>query len=384
LHDTTEEPSEVPTTPRPVLVLLTLAALVASAFTFAACGGGDDRKDDVASVLKDTFGSGKPVKSGKLNVAVALDAQGLAGLQGPVAIKLAGPFQSGGDDELPAFDFDLSLDAGGQKFTAGAVSTGDKGFLTVQGQAFAVGDQLFNSFKTGYRQAQKESEKQDGGTTFKTLGIDPLRWLADARKAGSEDVGGTKTTHITASIDVPKFLIDINTLLQKADKLGVTGAQSTPVPTTLTAQQRVQISQAVKSAEVDVYTGEDDRLLRRVKVALAFDVPQSARKAAGGLTSGTLRLDLTIADLNKDQTIGAPANARPLEELTAQLGGGAASSGSGTATTPSTGSGSGTTTQPAESQTPPAPAANPEYLTCLDEAGTDLAKVQKCADVLKK
>jgi len=383
LHDTTEEPIEVPTTRRPVLVLLSLVALVVGAFTFAACGDDDgDRKDDVASILKDTFGSGKPVKSGKLNVAVALDAKGLAALEGPVALKLTGPFQSGGDDELPAFDFDLSLDAGGQAFTAGAVSTGEKGFLTVQGQAFVVGDQLYNSFKTGYRQAQKESEKEGGGTTFKTLGIDPLRWLADAEKAGTEEVGGASTTHITASIDVPKFLLDINTLLQKADKLGVAGAQAAPVPTMLTAEQRRQIAEAVKSAKVDIYTGEDDRLLRRVKLALSFNVPETARKAAGGLTSGTLQLDLTIADLNQDQTITAPKNARPLEELTGQLGGGAA--GSGTATAPSTGSGSGTATQPTDPQTPSAPAANPEYLTCLDEAGTDLAKVQKCAEVLTK
>lgn len=376
----------MPTTRRPVLALLTLIALVASAFAFAACGGDDgERKDDVASVLKDTFGSGKPVKSGKLNVAVALDAKGLEALEGPVSLKLTGPFESGGDGELPAFDFDLSLNAGGQAFTAGAVSTGDKGFLTVQGQSFAVGDELFKSFKTGYRQAQKESEQNGGGgTTFKTLGIDPLRWLADAKKAGTEDVGGTSTIHVTASVDVPKFLLDINTLLEKADKLGVAGAQAAPVPTTLTAQQRRQIAQAVKSATVDVYTGEEDRLLRRVKVALAFDVPESARAGAGGLSSGTLQLDLTIADLNEDQTITAPKNARPLEELTAQLGGGGATAGSGTATTPSTAAGSGTTTQPSQSQAPAAPAANPEYLECLDAAGTDLAKVQDCADVLTK
>lgn len=376
----------MPTSRRNLLILLVLALLLPG-LALSACGGDDDGGggDDVASVLKDTFGSDEPVKSGKLNVAVALDAKGVASLQGPVALKLSGPFQSNGDDKLPTFDFDLALQAAGQSFTAGAISTGDAGFLTVQGQNFAVGKELFENFRTGYQQAQKEADKEENGTTFKALGIDPLRWLEGAEKAGTEKVGGADTTHITATIDVPKFLLDINTLLEKADQIGVAGAQNAQVPSTLTAEQRKQIAEAVKSAEVDVYTGEEDRLLRRLAVVLTFDVPEASRKDVGGLQSGTLKLDLTIADLNQKQSVTAPKNARPLEELTAQLGGGAAGAAGaagGTATTPEA-SGGGAAAQE-EAAAPTAPAANPEYLTCLEQAGADLAKVQECAKALSR
>jgi len=381
LHDRPEETSAVPSIRRSVLLLLALFACLAP-LALSACGS-DDGGDDVASVLKDTFGSGKPVKSGKLAVGITLNAKGLDSLPGPVALKLSGPFQSKGKDELPAFDFDLSLNAGGQSFTAGAVSTGQKGFLTFQGQAFAVGDQLYQQFRSGYQQAQKQSGAKKDGPTFKTLGIDPLRWLADPKNAGTEDVGGAETTHVTATIDVPKFLLDINTLLKKADAIGVPGTQQ-QVPGTLTAAQRKQIADAVKSAKVDVYSGKDDRLLRRLVVEIAFDVPAASRKDAGGLESGTLKLDLTITDLNKDQTITEPKDARPLEELTSQLGLGGATTGAAGAT-----GATGTDTEedaatPSGTTTGAEPAANPEYLDCLDKAGTDLAAVQKCATQLSK
>ena len=38
-------------------------------------------------------------------------------------------FESQGKAKLPKFDLALSLSSGGQRFTAGAVSTGEKGFL---------------------------------------------------------------------------------------------------------------------------------------------------------------------------------------------------------------------------------------------------------------
>jgi hypothetical protein len=101
-------------------------------------------------------------------------------------------------------------------------------------------------------------------------------------------------------------------------------------------------------------------------------VPKDAQKTAGGLTSGELRFNLTIADLNADQTVSAPKNARPLSELQQALsvlqGGGSANS--------STGSG---TSAPPASTAPAAATGSPKYLECVQKAGTDIAKVQGCA-----
>ena len=175
-------------------------------------------------------------------------------------------------------------------------------------------------------------------------------------------------------MDVPRFLADVNTLLGKAKNLG--GSTTQGVPQGLSPAVMTTIERSVKNAQVDVYTGEKDHALRRLALSVSLAVPKDAQKSAGGLKSGELRFDLTIADLNSDQTINAPAGARPFSELQtalAALQGG----GSGAPTTPST------TTTPstpsAGTTTPPSAGAPSKYLDCVQKAGTDIAKVQQCA-----
>ncbi len=364
-------------------LLFTVLLALASVAGLAACGGSNN--ESAQQLLKDTFGPNHPVKSGKLSVGLNLDAQGLQGLKGPVELRLSGPFASQGQGKLPKFDFNLALGTGGSSFTAGAVSTGDKGFLKVQGQTYAVTGQLFTQFKQGYEQASKSSGSKAKGPSFASLGINPLDWLRNPRKAGTETVGGAATTHVAASIDVPRFIEDLNQLLGKTGSLG----QGAKLPSSLTAQQRKDIEASIKSATLDVWTGKDDKTLRRLKVTLGFDVPQSARKRAGGLQKGSATFDVTIADLNASQTISAPSNAKPLSELTSALGGIAgsgSSGGSSGAGSGSSGAGSGsagggsTTTVPA----PPTAAggSSQKYLDCLQKAGSDVSKIQKCAELL--
>jgi hypothetical protein len=351
---------------RPLRLLIAVLAAVAAAGLLTACGGGTSA--DVDSLLKQTFGPNKPVRSGKLDLHLAIDAKGLKGLTAPVDVKLSGPFQSVGKGQLPKFDFSLSLNTGKTSFSAGAISTSDKGFLKFQGQTYAVSDALFAQFRQGYEQAQSTSKSKNAAPSFQSLGIDPRRWLTDAKKSGEESVGGADTVHITAGIDIGKFLTDVNTLLGKAGSLG-----QGRVPTSITDQQRKDIESAVKSASLEVWTGKKDTTLRRLKIAVGLEVPADVQKRAGGLQRGTLVFDLLISDLNAAQTITAPANARPLSDLTSALGGAAASGGGGTGATPAP----TTTTPPASGS-----GASQQYLDCLQKAGSNIAAVQKCADLI--
>jgi hypothetical protein len=358
-----------------VVLLVALAAMV-----MAACGSSDKGPSSAQDILKDTFGPDKPVRSGNLDVGVTFNATGLQGLNGPVKLALKGPFQSQGGSTLPAFDFDLSLAAGGTTFTAGAVSTGKAGFVKFQGTPYALTAALYDSFKKGYEASAKDSGKKSSGPSFRTLGVDPLRWLQDPKKVGTEPVGGTDTTHVSATVDVPKLLTDVDTLLKKAGKIGGAAGQAAAVPSSLTAAQRKQITDAVTSATFDVWSGKKDGTLRKLDIKVAFDVPKASQAASGGLQKGTLQITLTIADLNEKQTITAPKNTRPLAELQAQIaqlvGGAAPSTSGGTSGGTSTGTGTGTATTPAAPQS--------EYVQCLQDAGADIAKVNACATLLKK
>jgi hypothetical protein len=105
--------------------------------------------------------------------------------------------------------------------------------------------------------------------------------------------------------------------------------------------------------------------------------------ALGGLRSADIGLVLQYADLNKPQSIKAPTSVRPFSEFQTKLqtllaavqtavGGGAVSSGSSgsSGSTSSSGSGSASTVQ--------------SYSQCLQTAGQDVAKMQKCAGLLNK
>ena len=351
-------------------ILFALACL--AALVVAGCGGGSSSKPspEVTKLLGDTFGSNKPVTSGRLAVRVGADTVGVAGLSGPLKLTFAGPFQSQGTGKTPKFDFDLALRRGGTTLNAGAVSTGDKGYLKLIGNAYRLDDKAFASLNRSGSQAADSATKKDSGISLSKLGIDPRRWLQDAKQEGTEPVAGTPAIHISSAVKVGPMLADLNRLLAKAGSLGATQAAG-QVPTSLDAATRTKIEKSVKQADLDVWTGKADHALRRIRVNVRFDVPENLRSDKTKPEKGTIGLDLTIAGLNEPQAIGAPANPKPIGDLTAALQQVLAQAqsqgqaqGGGTA-----GTGSSSSTQP-------------KYDACVRAAGSDIAKAQQCAPLL--
>ena len=142
--------------------------------------------------------------------------------------------------------------------------------------------------------------------------MDPRKWLTDPKNEGDAKVGDDDTIKITGGIDVDALLDDVNNALEQASSLGLGGAGQ--VPERLTEEQKRQVLEAVKDPRVEIYTGKEDKILRRMVVDLGVD-----DKASG--TSGTVAFDVSITDLNEDQDIAEPADAKPFDELLGQLGG---------------------------------------------------------------
>src|SRR3954454_6315533 len=262
---------------RPLIILISLL----TAGLLVGCGGGGkgqsvDESTSGDQLLKQTFSGEKKVDSGRLDLTVAIDVSGSsnAQLQGPISLKLSGPFQSQGKGQLPKFDIDASFEGAGQSLKAGLESTGDKGFVNFNGTEYAVSDQIFQQFKTGYEQAQKQGTSQGGNQqSLATLGIDPRRWLKDPQNAGEAKVGDTDTIKITGGVDVGRLLDDVNSALEKARGLGVQGTES--LPQKLTDEQKQQAEQAIKNLSVEIYTGKDDSTLRRMLVKMDVNAPAS-------------------------------------------------------------------------------------------------------------
>jgi hypothetical protein len=347
-------------------VLLALIGVLAG--VLVACGGSSD---DPNKLLKETFSGDHKVTSGKLNVSIDVSAKGVRNLSQPVRIALTGPFQSQGKTKLPNFDLGLTFSGGGQSFSAGATSTAGRGYLKFQGQAYQVPPNVLAQFKQGFEQAQQRNQGGQNQNAFKRLGLNPLAWLKNPKVEGDEDVGGTSTKHISADVDVSKLVSDINTLLRNAQSIGGAAAQSGRLPSNITPEQQRRIEQAVRSAKVQVWTGSDDKTLRKLQVNLSI--------AGSGGRSGDLVFTLEIDDLNQGQTINPPANAKPFSELIRQLGGLGLGGGLGRAGT------GGTSTAPSGSSgsSGAASAKLQRYTKCLQAAGGDAAKAQRCASLLK-
>jgi len=355
--------------------ILALGAVLA----LSACGGGGDGAE---AILKQTFSGKASVRSGNLIVSLHANLAGIRNLKGPLNLELKGPFQSSGKGQLPEFDLTLNLQSNGSTVNAGAVSTGDKGFLRFQNQAYSVPASLFTQFKKGYAQAQGQAQKKGKTPTFSSLGIHPADWLDNAKNAGTATVGGADTVHITAGIRVPKLLDSLGALLKKTGALGI---PSTGTSQGLTAHDRDAIERSVKSAHVDVYAGKSDHILRKLAVNVQLEVPADLQKSHK-VTKGSVSFVLEIDAVNESQTITAPTGAAPLTDLLTQLGlGGAASALGGKSVKPNVhfppSPLGGTATTPSAGP-PTSPVNNPAYLKCLTTAKGDLTKVQACAKII--
>lgn len=355
---------------RPFLLCL-LAAL---ALVVAACGGGGgdgaSSDTDVDTLLSDTFnGKDKKIESGRLDLSLNIDAKNAEGISGPIKLSISGPFQTEGKQKLPKFKIDFAFEGAGQSIKAGATSTGSKGFVSFQGTNYAITDQVFQQFKTGYEQAQKQGNTKN--QSLSSLGLDPRQWLTNPKNEGDAKVGDDDTIKITGGVNVSKLLDDVNQALKKTHELGVQGTQS--LPSQLTAEQKKQVTDAVKDPKVEIYTGKDDKILRRMVVALGIVAPENSSSPNG---SADFKLDFSISDLNKDQEISEPSDAKPFDQLLSQLGGlglgglgGAGGSGSGSGSSGSGSSGANNTNLE-------------KYSKCVSDAGSDTTKARKCADLL--
>src|SRR3954447_24062492 len=105
---------------RPRSALALVLAVLGLAVVAGCGGGGESASSDmpVDQLLKQTFSGDKQVKSGVLDLSLRLDAQGSSQLNGPVSLRLTGPFESQGKGKLPKFDLDAAVEGAGQNLSA--------------------------------------------------------------------------------------------------------------------------------------------------------------------------------------------------------------------------------------------------------------------------
>lgn len=345
------------------LPLLSLALLLLAAFALAACGSGGGSGQDTGTLLKDTFGASSPVKSGRLSLTVDVRAPGISGVPSPLRVDVTGPFQST-SGKVPKFAFELKLATRDGRVGLGLISTGRQGWVRLGQRAYTLSPEVFGRLANTKGTSLQAKGTNPSGVSLRSLGVDPRRWLRDVKDEGTENLADAKVVHLSAGVDVPRLLTDVDQLLSRA---GALGAGAAGLPKGISADRRAALAESVHDARVDIWTGEKDHQLRRISVKVKVDTA-TAR-------NGTIALDLGIADLNRQQAIGPPANPRPLSELTTAL---TVLSQRRAQQAEGTSGGTATTTTP--QATPKASGSG--YDECISAAGSDLVKAQQCAALL--
>jgi hypothetical protein len=295
----------------------------------AGCGGDDS--ESVTELLDKAFQSS--IGSADMTLEVEIELDGVDELDGPIEVKFTGPYDSTEKDQIPSVDWDITVQAQNQSFTANLTSTGDRAFVGFQGTDYEVSQATVDALNK-----QLAASQDQEGRDLSDFGVTARDWIVDANEEGDEDVAGVDTTHVSGKLDVTKVLEDLNTVVKEAAQLG--GSVGQQAPPELTDEQKDQIEDVVDDPSFDAYVGKDDDKLHRLSADLEFDVPDESREQVGGLEGGRVSFSIEFANIGSAEPIEAPEGARPIAELTQQLQGllggalGAPQTGGGSTTEP--------------------------------------------------
>ncbi len=367
--------------------LFLFGTMLALAAVLAACGSsGGGSNENPQKVVDDATLKG--IHSGNVDLSLGLNVEGDKG--GKVDVSLSGPFQSQGDNQLPqlAMTAKASGSINGQdvNFDGGLTLLSDRAFVNYKGTEYEVDPTTFSFVKSMIQQAQQKGQAQGQGGVSKSCqnavgGLKINDFVSNLSNDGSSDVGGTGTTHVSGDLNVSGAIDQLVKIAGNPACSSQLGSAGQLPSASQLDQAKGQVASAVKTAHVDLYVG-DDNIVRRISAQLTIEPPASS---GNGPKKVELSLDLTLTDVNQPQTITAPSEAKPINELFQKLGinplslvgPGGLSGGAGGLGGLLKGIGGGAAGGPSGGSSP-----QQAYLQCLQNANTP-ADLQKCASLSK-
>lgn len=276
---------------------LLVLVVVLPALAGCSLGGGGDAE----SVLGETARNLGDISSGTLDLRLIVTPR-----EGDeFGFELNGPFAlADREGALPVLDVEYTQIVDGRRGTISLVSTGEKAFAVVDGQAYELGEARTAELRAASG-ALGGGGSGSGGGGLEELPIDD--WVVDPEVEDGGDVGGAKTDLVSGELDV---VAAANGLIELARGFG-------RVLPRIEGPNADLLRDSARETSFSVWTGEDDRLLRRLllEAELGLKVPETLRAALGDLVGATVTFELGVADPNEDVSVEAPANPRPSSEL---------------------------------------------------------------------
>lgn len=265
-----------------------------------------------AELMKQATKSFGEVNRGIFSFEITITPQGAEDAL-PSTIKLSGPFEIVPGKPLPLAKIEYTVSSGGRGNTVTLLTTGDKAYSVIGGQAYELPDTATKELKEATKQLSEESNDGEGktnaaaGLTGISLNFD--KWLIDPKVAPGREVDGTATWQTTSAVNVVEAIRD---LAASAGTLGsITGSQ---IPE-LSEKDVEEIKKGIKNAQVKVYVGRYDRIVRLIDLTMDFSTPEDLTQATGGVTGGRMNMVISISKPNQPVDVEPPKDPLPYSAL---------------------------------------------------------------------
>jgi hypothetical protein len=284
--------------------LLAVCALaLAAPVTLVACGddSGSGGDEDPAEILRAAFSQDTEFDSGVVNIALNGSLEGTT--SGSLDATVSGPFQQGAEGEPPELqlDADASVSAenlpqvpGGNvsfDFSGGFGLADDSLFVTYNDTTYEASQRLYSAISPVLESASSASESTSDPESADAL----IDVMTNLENDGTEDVEGEEVNHVSGDLDFASIAEE--------------AAGSAPFD----ASQLEGLD-----ATLDVYSSTEDDSFRRIDFTISAGDVEAL--SAQGIDGFDLTFSVGISDVNQEQTIEAPTDTQPLNELLKQFG----------------------------------------------------------------
>jgi hypothetical protein len=278
----------------------------------AGCGGGSSSQDkatkdaagkpnspEVKKLIQDTFGPNAHATSGNMAGTIDISVKGLERYKEPIQVSVTGPWQD--TSGTPDAKFDLSLGLRGGILGGDLYLTGDQALIGLGSTAYKIPDPI-----AGALRAPMDKHPDNAlSAILAVFHIAPQRWAKDPRIVGNERVAGVDTIHATADLDTKAMWLDLAALAKRLTALRITDI--TGLPRSVDREARAALQRSVKSASGDIYSGADDKVLRKAKFNLLIKPSRKDREILGGFDSIKVAGNLDVTDVGDPQNIDVPS-----------------------------------------------------------------------------
>ena len=269
-----------------------LAVAAALMLSLASCGA------DASDVVTETAHNLEELRSGLLELRVFTESAPGEEETAQAGFELIGSFQLPEEGALPVADLEYTDVGADEPVTQGFIATGEQAFIEVDGQAYEIPpDQTQTLLGTG----------GNDEPVFEGASVDD--WLVDPELTEGESLDGAEVDRVSGELDVVTAL---NDLFGIAQRFGASAA-FTPIE----GDEAERLENAVESSSMEIITGSEDRLLRRllIEVELALGEDVELAEVLGPLAGTSFIIDMSISEPNQPIEVEPPPDALPLEEL---------------------------------------------------------------------